>query len=385
MRDVDVDRGPRVAAGPRRRRRGRAVRRVARPRRPDARARDPRRPRRRPAAARAARRSPPARSPARSTPQWRRTSYSSLSKVEVATGAAGAVASEPEVVGKDDEELEPPSRPWSSPPVDGRRAVADGRRCRSARRSARSCTRCSSTPTRTRPTCAPSCSATSTSSSAGGRSTLDREELADALVAVCDSPLGPLADTTLREVPLADRLREMDFELPLGDGLLGDLAPLLERHLPDGDPVRAYADALAGPLGEQTLRGYLTGSVDVVLRLARPALPGGRLQDQLARPDATSRSPRTATAPRRWTPRWATPTTRCRRCCTPRCCTGSCAGGSPATTPSSTSAACSTSTCAACAAPTRRWSTGRRAASSRGGRRSRWSRSSPTCSTVGAR
>ena len=46
---------------------------------------------------------------------------------------------------------------------------------------------------------------------------LDRDELADALVAVCDSPLGPLADTTLRQVALADRLREMDFELPLGD------------------------------------------------------------------------------------------------------------------------------------------------------------------------
>ena len=43
---------------------------------------------------------------------------------------------------------------------------------------------------------------------------LDREELADALVAVCDSPLGPLVGTTLREIPLADRLREMDFELP---------------------------------------------------------------------------------------------------------------------------------------------------------------------------
>ena len=34
--------------------------------------------------------------------------------------------------------------------------------------------------------------------------------------------------------------------------------------------MRAYAGALAGPLGEQTLRGYLTGSVDVVLRLPGP-------------------------------------------------------------------------------------------------------------------
>jgi exodeoxyribonuclease V beta subunit len=89
-----------------------------------------------------------------------------------------------------------------------------------------------------------------------------------------------LAPTTLREIPLHDRLRELDFELPLsggdlargGDGArLGDLAPLLRRHLPVGDPVRAYAEALDVPaLGGQSLRGYLTGSVDVVLRLPGP-------------------------------------------------------------------------------------------------------------------
>jgi exodeoxyribonuclease V beta subunit len=110
---------------------------------------------------------------------------------------------------------------------------------------------------------------------------LDRDELADALVAVCDSPLGPLADgRTLRAIPLRDRLRELDFELPLsggdlvrgaGSARLADLAPLLRAHLPDGDPVRGYADALDQPaLGEQSLRGYLTGSVDVVLRLPGP-------------------------------------------------------------------------------------------------------------------
>jgi exodeoxyribonuclease V beta subunit len=116
---------------------------------------------------------------------------------------------------------------------------------------------------------------------------LDRESLADALVAVCDSPLGGpgslLAGVTLRGVPLTDRLREMDFEIPLAGGdvrgrgaadvRLGDLAPLLERHLPDGDPVRAYAAALGGPLGDQPLRGYLTGSVDVVLRVPTPDGP----------------------------------------------------------------------------------------------------------------
>jgi exodeoxyribonuclease V beta subunit len=108
---------------------------------------------------------------------------------------------------------------------------------------------------------------------------LDPEELADALVQVCRSPLGPLAaGVTLAEIPLRDRLCEMDFELPLSGGdtrgyptapvTLGDVAPLLRTHLPDGDPLLAYADALGSPsLGGQDLRGYLTGSVDVVLRV----------------------------------------------------------------------------------------------------------------------
>ncbi len=110
---------------------------------------------------------------------------------------------------------------------------------------------------------------------------LDAEELVAALVAVHDSPMGPLAGgRTLREVPLADRLRELEFELPLAGGdlaaeagdpavRLGQVAGLLRRHLPDDDPLRAYADTLdADPdLAGQSLRGYLTGSIDVVMRV----------------------------------------------------------------------------------------------------------------------
>ncbi|CAM3763700.1 UvrD-helicase domain-containing protein [Nocardioides zeicaulis] len=109
---------------------------------------------------------------------------------------------------------------------------------------------------------------------------VDAEALADALVAVCDSPLGPLAGgLTLRDVRLPDRLRELDFELPLAGGdlagsdtvevLLGDLAPLLRDHLPAGDPLLAFAGTLeADPdLAGQRLLGYLTGSIDVVVRV----------------------------------------------------------------------------------------------------------------------
>ncbi|MEV0889931.1 UvrD-helicase domain-containing protein [Promicromonospora sp. NPDC050262] len=110
----------------------------------------------------------------------------------------------------------------------------------------------------------------------------DPVALADGLLPLHRTPLGPLAGgLTLGEIGRADRLRELTFELPLnggdlvGGGLggpaeprLGDLAPLLRVHLPAHDPLAAYADRLDQPaLGDQTLRGYLTGSIDVVLRL----------------------------------------------------------------------------------------------------------------------
>lgn len=107
-------------------------------------------------------------------------------------------------------------------------------------------------------------------------------ELAEALVPVFDSPLGPLAEgLTLRTSALKDRLRELDFEFPLAGGdvsrtgdevYVSDVAPLLLEHLAEDDPLRPYAVTLAGPeLGSQPLRGYLSGSVDVVFRL-----PSGR-------------------------------------------------------------------------------------------------------------
>lgn len=105
------------------------------------------------------------------------------------------------------------------------------------------------------------------------------DDLAAALVPLCRTPLGPLVPgRTLADIPLRDRLRELDFELPLGGGDLGrpgaseirlrDLAPLLRQHLRSTDPLAPYADRLEQPvLGDQALRGYLSGSVDVVLRV----------------------------------------------------------------------------------------------------------------------
>jgi exodeoxyribonuclease V beta subunit len=104
------------------------------------------------------------------------------------------------------------------------------------------------------------------------------EELAAAMVPMHDTPLGALTGgITLRQIGLSDRLRELDFELPLAGGdrhstatqvRLADLAPLLREHLPHDDVLASYADRLAEPgLGDQSLRGYLTGSIDAVLRV----------------------------------------------------------------------------------------------------------------------
>jgi exodeoxyribonuclease V beta subunit len=106
---------------------------------------------------------------------------------------------------------------------------------------------------------------------------VDPDALADALVPVARTPLGPLAGgRSLADLDPADRLAELDFELPLAGGdapdadvRLGDLVPLLRRHLAPDDPLAAYPDRLA-PLRAQPLRGYLTGSIDAVLRLRDP-------------------------------------------------------------------------------------------------------------------
>jgi exodeoxyribonuclease V beta subunit len=110
------------------------------------------------------------------------------------------------------------------------------------------------------------------------------EDLATALLPMHDTPLGPLAPgMTLRQIGLRDRLRELDFEFPLAGGdlrdgaagptiTLADVGRLYAEHVPADDVLASYATRLhTGALAAQSLKGYLTGSVDAVLRL-----PGGR-------------------------------------------------------------------------------------------------------------
>ncbi|GAA1719177.1 exodeoxyribonuclease V subunit beta [Isoptericola hypogeus] len=145
------------------------------------------------------------------------------------------------------------------------------------------------------------CAAAATSQVPGA----DPAELAAALGVVARTPLGPLAaGRTLAEIRPADRLAELEFELPLagGDGspavgdvdapdgegpaaaggapgprpgadgaTLADVAALLGRHLGPDDPFAAYpadlAELAAADPTARRLRGYLTGSIDAVLRV----------------------------------------------------------------------------------------------------------------------
>jgi exodeoxyribonuclease V beta subunit len=208
---------------------------------------------------------------------WRRTSYTALSSAASAPAPDVGVSSEPEVVPRDDEPDGPEPLPSAGHPADAVPSPMAGLPVGATFGSLVHAVLETADP-----------QATDLRAELLTRVheqlvrwpvELDPEALADALVEVCSSPLGPLAgDVSLRELPLSDRLREMEFELPLAGGddasydagrvRLGDLAPLLRRHLPVGDPLLPYADALADPaLGGQDLRGYLTGSVDVVLRV----------------------------------------------------------------------------------------------------------------------
>jgi exodeoxyribonuclease V beta subunit len=94
------------------------------------------------------------------------------------------------------------------------------------------------------------------------------------LRAAIETPLGPLVDgIALRDIGRADRLDELDFELPLvgGDAPTGRLTlaaigGVLRGHVPADDPLAGYADRLDDPALRQSLRGYATGSIDLVLR-----------------------------------------------------------------------------------------------------------------------
>jgi exodeoxyribonuclease V beta subunit len=103
----------------------------------------------------------------------------------------------------------------------------------------------------------------------------DRAQLSAGLGAAIDTPLGPLAGgRRLRDLQSTDCLDELAFELPLvggdqptGDVTLAAIAGVLREHVPVGDPLHGYAERIADPALRGRLRGYLSGTIDMLARL----------------------------------------------------------------------------------------------------------------------
>lgn len=104
------------------------------------------------------------------------------------------------------------------------------------------------------------------------------QALAEALEPSLLTPLGSLADDRrLVDIAASDRLSELDFELSLPSSpgtTLADITSLLQNHLDPADPLAGYpAELSSSGLGDQPLHGFLTGSIDSVLRVVRDDIP----------------------------------------------------------------------------------------------------------------
>ncbi len=213
---------------------------------------------------------------------WGRTSYSALTLAAHAEPGPGVVASEPESPGVVDEEDVTPAAaalpapeapgtqvtsPWSDLPAGAAFGTAVHEVLERVDFAAPGLEEDLRAACRER---------------AAGRAA-DPDALAGALLTTLTTPLGPLAGgRTLTEVSAADRLAELAFELPLagGDrprgrgGTTADVADVLRAHLGADDPFAGYPDRLeAAGLDDARLRGYLTGSLDAVLRVPGDAGP----------------------------------------------------------------------------------------------------------------
>ncbi|MFI5707157.1 UvrD-helicase domain-containing protein [Kribbella sp. NPDC051620] len=203
---------------------------------------------------------------------WRRTSYSGL--IRAADQQVAGVASEHEESQLEDESVDPAPTPESAPadalpsPMDGLPAGATfGSLVHAVLEEADP----------QAPDLHAELAARIREQLRFWRVDVTADALATAMLPLHRTPLGPLVpNLTLGELGRADRLRELDFEIPLAGGddavatdvRLAQLAPLLRAHLPADDPLLTYADRLEQPLlGQQSLRGYLSGSIDLVLRI----------------------------------------------------------------------------------------------------------------------
>jgi exodeoxyribonuclease V beta subunit len=92
-------------------------------------------------------------------------------------------------------------------------------------------------------------------------------ELAAGLQSAIEAPLGgPVGAMRLADLAPADRLNELDFDLPLGRLTAARIGTVLAQHLPADDLLAPWARAMAGGAYDFPLDGVLTGSIDLVAR-----------------------------------------------------------------------------------------------------------------------
>jgi len=102
------------------------------------------------------------------------------------------------------------------------------------------------------------------------------DALATGLSAAIRSPVGDvLAGRCLAELSRADRLDELAFDLPLAGGdtprgqvTMSAIADVFDAELPPDDPIAGYARRLREAALDSRVRGFLTGSIDLVARVA---------------------------------------------------------------------------------------------------------------------
>ena len=103
-----------------------------------------------------------------------------------------------------------------------------------------------------------------------------REGISDLLTDAVLTPFGGpaiFAERRFVDFPTAARLPEMDFEMAVAGIARGVLASdvgrvlLAKNILPAGDPLRAYAERIAGQAFDVPLAGLINGTIDAVLQL----------------------------------------------------------------------------------------------------------------------
>ena len=100
----------------------------------------------------------------------------------------------------------------------------------------------------------------------------DPAGVAAGLRAAIDTPLA--GGLRLRDLGRTERLDELEFEFPLVGGdvptgrlLLDTIGAVLAQGLPADDPLAGYAARLGDPALRRSVRGYVTGSIDLVARV----------------------------------------------------------------------------------------------------------------------